>query len=79
MIAESEKINRIKLIQLDSRGNLIATDFTEDSKIEINQRKDNLKQIFGHIGALSWELLGLIWRDNSSFEHQKYSIQSKLV
>ena len=79
MIAESEKINRIKLIQLDSRGNLIATDFTEDSKIEINQRKDNLKQIFGHMKALSWELLGLIWRDNSDFEHQKYSIQSKLV
>lgn len=79
MIAESEKINRIKLIQLDSRGNLIATDFTEDSKIEINQRKDNLKQIFAQMGALSWELLGLIWRDNSDFEHQKYSIQSKLV
>ena len=79
MIAESEKINRIKLIQLDSSGNLIATDFTEDSKIEINQRKDNLKQIFGHMKALSWELLGLIWRDNSDFEHQKYSIQSKLV
>ena len=50
MIAESEKINRIKLIQLDSRGNLIATDFTENSKIEINQRKDNLKQIL-----LRWE------------------------
>ena len=79
MIAESEKINRIKLIQLDSRGNLIATDFTENSKIEINQRKDNLKQIFAQMGALSWELLGLIWRDNSDFEHQKYSIQSKLV